>query len=146
MAGPRVTSTGCVFVDTGAWIALSTKRDINHTASATFYQNLSRSRARLVTTNYVLVETYTRLRYDDGLDKALRFHELIELAVASGRLQLVWVTPEHHRKAMAIFRRYSDHLFSFTDCTSFVVAHEARCSEVFGFDREFRTMGFLLRP
>lgn len=127
-----------MFVDTGAWIALSTKRDVNHSAAVAFYEKLSQSRARLLTTNYVLVETYTRLRYDDGLHKALGFQDLIELAVASGRVQVGWVRPEHHQKALAILRRYPDHLFFFIDCTSFVVAREAKCSEVFGFKRDCR--------
>ncbi len=144
--GVGILSPRRVFVDTGAWIALATKRDINHPAATAFYEKLSQSRARLLTTNYVLAETYTRLRYDDGLRKALAFHDVIEMAVTSGRLQVLWVEAEHHQKALDVFRRYPEHVFSFTDCTSFVVAKEAKCSEVFGFDRGFLIMGFVLQP
>jgi hypothetical protein len=133
-----------VFVDTGAWIAMAVVRDQFHKQAASYYRNLSK--APLVTTNYVLVETYTRIRYDDGHAKALRFHGLIKEAVKVGRLYLEWVTPGIHEKAWGIFEQYSDQAFSMVDCTSFVIASRAHIKEVFGFDQSFITMGFILRP
>ena len=49
-------------------------------------------------------------------------------------------------EAMELFRRYSDHEFSVADCASFVIARRKKVREVFGFDRDFVTMGFVLRP
>ena len=43
-------------------------------------------------------------------------------------------------------RKYVDHEFSVADCASFVVALEKKVHEVFGFDKDFVTMGFTLRP
>jgi len=70
-----------VFVDTGGWIALAVKRDRYHKKAATYYRKVSKAKVRLVTSNYVLAETYTRIRYDDGHDKALLFNALIQEAV-----------------------------------------------------------------
>jgi len=49
-------------------------------------------------------------------------------------------------RALEIFRKYEDQLFSIADCASFVVARDRRIREVFGFDRNFLTMGFILNP
>ena len=135
-----------VFVDTGAWLALMVKRDQDHARAAAHYRRLSKAKRPLLTTNYILVETYTRIRYDDGLEKAIRFHEILRQALQVGRLQLEWITPSLHDEAWQLFQRYKDQEFSFVDCTSFVVARRAGVTEVFGFDAGFRTMGFMLRP
>ena len=50
------------------------------------------------------------------------------------------------REAMEIFEKYSDQDFSFTDCTSFVLARRESVDEVFTFDRHFAMFGFNVRP
>ena len=47
---------------------------------------------------------------------------------------------------MEIFEKYSDQKFSFTDCTSFVLARRQNVAEVFGFDHHFSMFGFNIRP
>jgi predicted nucleic acid-binding protein len=135
-----------VFVDTGGWIAMAVSRDQYHQQAAFYYQGLSRNKVPLLTSNYVLTETYTRIRYDDGHGKATRFHSLIQQAVGAGRLRLEWVTPTIHQEAWNIFQDYEDQAFSLVDCTSFVIARKAGVTECFSFDEHFNTMGFILRP
>ena len=135
-----------IFVDTGGWIAMAVVRDQFHKQAASYYRKLSRKKAPLVTSNYVLAETYTRIRYDDGHTKALKFHSLIQEAIKVGRLHLEWVTPNVHKEAWDIFEDYADQLFSFVDCTSFVIARHAGVKEAFALDQHFHTMGFILRP
>lgn len=137
---------GPLFVDTGGWIAMAVVRDQYHTQAASFYQEFSKQHLPLLTSNYVLAETYTRIRYDDGHDKATKFHSLIQQAVKIGKLHIEWVTPDIHQEAWSIFQDYADQEFSFVDCTSFVIGRRADVQEVFGFDEHFNTMGFLLRP
>jgi len=135
-----------IFIDTGGWIAMAVVRDRFHKQAASYYRKLSRKKIQLVTSEYVLVETYTRIRYDDGHDKVLQFHSIIQEAIQGGRLHLEWVTPPIHQEAWDIFKGYSDQAFSFVDCISFVIAKYAGVEEVFGFDQHFNTMGFILRP
>ena len=135
-----------VFIDTGALIAMAVTRDRFHKQAATYYRRLSREKVPLITSNYVLVETYTRIRYDDGHAKVITFHSLIQEAIGVGRLHLEWVTPAIHQEAWAIFEDYADQAFSLVDCTSFVIASHAGVKEAFGFDEHFNTMGFILRP
>ena len=135
-----------VFVDTGGWIAMAVKRDCYHKRAATYYRKLSKDKVRLVTSNYVLAETYTRIRYDDGHAKALQFNALTQEAIKAGRLNLEWVTPAIHKEAWDIFENYADQDFSFVDCTSFVIAKRVGVKEAFGFDDHFKTMGLILKP
>ena len=100
----------------------------------------------MVTSNYVLAETYTRIRYDDGHAKALQFNALIQEAIKAGRLNLEWITPAIHKDAWDIFENYADQDFSFVDCASFVIAKRVGVKEAFGFDDHFKTMGLILKP
>jgi len=135
-----------VFVDTGAWIALTTHRDRFHRAAAAYARRLTLARTPLVTTNYVLMETYTHIRYDDGHAKALEFDSILQNLVKMRRLTVVWVTEDMHARALDIFRRYADQAFSVADCASFVVARDRKIREVFGFNSHFLTMSFVLKP
>ena len=135
-----------VFVDTGAWIGVAVARDQTHEAAAARARHLAETKAPLLTTNYVLTETYTRIRYDDGHAKALAFDALIRGLIRRRQLSVAWITAPIHEEAVDLFRRSADQEFSIVDCTSFVVARRRGVREVFGFDRHFATMGFLLRP
>lgn len=55
-----------IFVDTGAWIALTDTSDRYHDDATRIYHTLKTQRARFLTTDYVIDETTTRLRYDAG--------------------------------------------------------------------------------
>jgi len=135
-----------VFVDTSAWIALANARDQWHTAAEEYYLFLLQRRASLCTSNYVLAEAYTHIRYDAGHASALRFQALIAAAEKQHYLQVLWVDQATAEAAWQIFAQYADQFFSFTDCTSFVLARQARVDEVFAFDEDFRTMGFIVKP
>ena len=135
-----------VFVDTGAWIGIAVARDQMHEAAAAHARRLAEGKVPLLTTNYVLTEAYTRIRYDDGHPKALAFDTLIREMTRRRHLSLGWITPAVHDEALELFRRYSDHEFSLVDCASFVVARHNNVREVFGFDHDFAAMGFVLRP
>ena len=108
-----------IFVDTGAWIGITALRDQTHEAASQYAKHLAERKAQLITTNYVLTEAYTRIRYDDGHQKALVFDALISEMVRIKRLSMVWITPTLHEEALVLFRKYSDHEFSVVDCASF---------------------------
>ena len=71
---------------------------------------------------------------------------MIEAGLQVGSLTLEWVGPTVHEEAWRIFEGAGDHVLSFCDCTSFVVANDHGLDFVFSFDSDFRTMGFDVRP
>ena len=56
-----------IFVDTGGWIAILNRRDQHHQEAVTIFNKLQQQQMRLLTTDYVIDETVTRLRYDTNI-------------------------------------------------------------------------------
>jgi hypothetical protein len=123
-----------VFVDTGAFIALTDADDEHHKSAAAFYRNAKQEGARFVTTNFVVCETMNYLRARVSLRVAVHFRENLQ---KSGFITIVTVGPSVEDQAFAIFKRYTDKDFSFTDCTSFSLMKTLKLKRAFAFDRHF---------
>ncbi len=134
------------FVDTGAWIALVNARDIKHAAAAACLEALNLEGARLLTSNYVVDESATRLRYDVGLPAALALRSRLDQAVERGFARVAWVDPRSEAEAWGLMESHPDLKLSLTDATSAVVCRRAKVETVFGFDGDFRALGFQLVP
>ena len=52
------------------------------------------------------------------------------------------ITPERAENARALFFRYADKDFSYTDCTSFVVMQQLKLKQALTTDRHFKQIGF----
>jgi predicted nucleic acid-binding protein len=135
-----------VLVDTGAWIALLSRTDQHAAAASKRYGTHSAEGTRLVTTNYIIDETATRLRYGAGLDAALGFRRMLDESVQGRRLKITWVDETIEREAWRVLEQYRDISLSLTDATTAVAARRARITEVFGFDRDFEALGLLVLP
>jgi predicted nucleic acid-binding protein len=135
-----------VLVDTGAWIALLSRSDQHAAAATERYEALSVEGARLVTTNYIVDETATRLRYGAGLDAALAFRKMLDDSVQARRLRIAWIDETIEREAWRTLEQYRDVSLSLTDATTAVAARRGRITELFGFDRDFEALGLLVLP
>lgn len=136
-----------VFVDTGAWIGVVTKTDKNHSAANALLADLLQRRSRLVTSEYVLVETYTFLLARLGYNATCSFHERLEQFRAKHFLSVVLITPDLFEATWSTFERFNrDHHWSFTDCSSKVVMEELGLTDAFAFDRHFEQMGLTRIP
>jgi predicted nucleic acid-binding protein len=110
------------------------------------YAKLREEGATLLSSNLVIAETATRLRYDAGLPAALAFRALIEQAVDAGLLGLRYADAELDARAWELMEQYAALTLSFTDCVGAVTAREARAETVFGLDADFTRLGFALEP
>lgn len=132
-----------IFVDTGAWFAVAVGNDPDHEAAMRW---LRRNREPLITTDYVLAESATLIRMRD---KTARGHRLaVRVASSIQRQQsaiLHNVTVADLQKALHVFRDYSDHLFSFVDCTSFAVMERLGITCAFAFDSHFDEYAGIIR-
>ena len=124
-----------IFVDTGAWFAVAVSNDPDHDAAMTC---LATNQEPLVTSDYILAETATLLRMRD---KTLRGHRLaVRVATSILRAEsaiLEKVDVQDLERALRVFRNYQDHLFSFVDCTSFVIMERLGINHAFAFDSHF---------
>lgn len=135
-----------VLVDTGAWIALLSRGDQHAPAATERYADLSGEGTRLVTTNYIVDETATRLRYGAGLEAALAYRRMLDDSVKARRLRVAWIDETIEREAWRILEQYRDVTLSLTDATTAVTARRGRIEEVFGFDRDFEALGLRVLP
>lgn len=135
-----------VHVDTGAFIALIWSRDRAHAAVRAAFAALRRARTPLSTCDPVIGETATRLRYDVGLDAVLRFHELVEQAVAVGQLEVVESSPGLRASAFELMGRFDGLRLSYADAVGAAAALARGADTVLGLDADFRVLGFRLLP
>jgi predicted nucleic acid-binding protein len=132
-----------ILVDTSAFHALQNAGDIGeHEIAKRVAEQLQTDEAILVTTDYILDETYTLLRTVLGHKPAVAFGREIQ----RGGIEIVPVDPSIQREAWEIFEAYADKDFSFTDCTSFVVMRHGRIEIAFTFDRHFQQYGLKTMP
>jgi len=132
-----------LLVDTAGWLACADSGDPAHAKAVAARDRWLEQASLLVTTDYVVDETLTLLRLRLGLAAAETWWSQIE---GSSRLRWEFVDAERADKARAIFFRYRDKDFSFTDCTSFVVMRDLKLREVLTTDRHFSQMGFTVLP
>jgi uncharacterized protein len=97
----------------------------------------------LITTDFVIDETLTLIRFRLGLAAANAWWEQID---GSARLRWERIENDRFERARHLFFQYRDKDLSFTDCTSFAVMRELRLTTVITTDRHFRQVGFDVLP
>lgn len=135
-----------VFVDTSAWIALGSRDDQHHQPAVDFFKVLASERARLVTSDFVLSETYTGLSGMVCPQAIESFRNWVSISINKGRLILERVGPKTFDEAWDVFMRYYEHGPSYTDCTSIVIAGNIAADCAFAFDNHFPIMGVDAQP
>ena len=129
-----------VFADTSALYAFVDKNDANHVAAREAVTRLARAGRRIVATDYIITEAINLANARGGAAVAIRVLDLIE---QSAGIRVEWIGVDRFDAAKAFFRKHSDHGYSFTDCTSFVVMRELRLTEALTTDHHFVEAGFL---
>ena len=131
-----------IFVDTGFFIAIVNKDDDFHDDAVKNYTALKKvlNQTRLVFTDYVFDEVMNGLKsqgisteeiakFGDGLLQSKYYH-------------MYPVSDPIFRSAWAMFKKYKDKEWSFTDCTSFAVMQELGIVFHLSFDEHFNQAKF----
>jgi len=133
-----------IFVDTSAFLASVNRRDIHHFKAIDFKDTCLKTGQTLITSDYVLDESYTIIRHRAGHTIAVQFGDALR---ESQLIQIEYVTPEIIKGAWKLFKAFADHDFSFTDCTSFALMERLHINTAFTFDTHFKEYGrFNVKP
>ncbi len=129
-----------VFVDTGAWFAFFNAADPDHDAVADV---LLEWQGRLVTTDYVLDEVITLVRYRVGHAEACNVGAVLRSGDIAALLDI------EHRDRDKAWQRFAgarDKAYSFTDCTSFAAMDRLGITTAVAVDDDFRQAGYRVLP
>jgi predicted nucleic acid-binding protein len=123
-----------VFVDTSVWYAAADRADRSNRQAQRI---LTESDDRL-TSDHVLVETWSLIRHRLGWDAAERFWEGLRGGVA----KVEAVGPADLEAAWSIGEAFEDQDFSIVDRTSFSVMQRLGITQVATFDDDFAVYRF----
>src|SRR4051794_30971898 len=131
MAPPYPTKTSTrnsmaapeTFVDTRGFYSLLVKSDSRHAHAVSIIQSIREFGGKAFRRDYIIDGTAALL-------KARRLgylnSKLFSLLDAAQAMEFYFVGEENYKKSREYFQRHSDHGYSFTDCTSFVLMRELR--------------------
>ncbi len=129
-------------IDTGAIYALVAASDRHHAAAVDYTKKWVGRGGVWVLADLVFAETMTLAKRRLGSAVAVRVgQELRENPV------YVWtdVTTDLERETWALFQRYQDKEWSYTDCALLALSGHLRSREVFAFDEHFVQMPGIVR-
>lgn len=130
-----------VFIDTSAFLALLDADDAHHAGARKAWEDILDSNDLLVTSNYVLVETFALAQSRLGLEAVRALQEdVVPL------LRIVWVDGEIHGSAAGAVLTAGRKCLSLVDCVSFEVMRRSGLHCAFTFDRHFREQGLSVTP
>lgn len=128
-----------VFVDTAAWLALLNVSDSLHSRAREIQETLRREGARLLTTEFVLLEVADALAAPPLREKTVAFINKLR------RLKLLAIVPASSSllaEGWTLFCGRLDKDWGLTDCISFAVMTREHISQAFTSDRHFEQAGF----
>lgn len=130
-----------VFIDTSGLYSLLDADEKNHDAARNTWISLVESGERLLTTNYIVVETCSVLHRRIGVPAVRKFLEDILPAIL-----VEWVDMAVHMAGVNSVLVSSRHGPSLVDCVSFIAMRRTGVRTAFTFDDHFRKQGFDCQP
>jgi hypothetical protein len=125
-----------IFVDTHGFYAWADSKSPCHDKARELVYRRDR---RFVTTAWIVVETinlFVARKQAHWVEPVLDF---LQTTQAVRTLEPTW---QQFQDAQTLWRKYRDHAFPLTDCTSFVAMRELGLKDALTADRHFLTMGF----
>lgn len=131
-----------LFVDTWGWLALRDKGQPRHREAVGAFNGMRVQEGGIVTTDYVLDETFTLVFRRLAIHKARASVEALLAAVDEGAITLCAITGDRFREAVRLRLKFKERPeISFTDFTSIAVMRELGLKRVLTEDRHFAQVG-----
>jgi predicted nucleic acid-binding protein len=106
-----------VFIDTGAYFALTYSKDANHSSAVSVMNSLIERKFRLYTSNFILAELHALLL--SKINRRSVWNILNE--IDNSDTTIIRVAQEDEHRAREIIVQYDDKNLSLTDSTSFSI-------------------------
>ncbi|KJR40641.1 PilT protein [Candidatus Magnetoovum chiemensis] len=129
-----------IFIDTSSLVALFDMRDKNHQKAIEVFEAIKKKECKLLMSDYIFDETITTVLSNTNHKIAVKVGDFI---LNSANVEIVWLNIDLKMKAWEYFKRHTDKVYSFTDCTSFILMLERNTHYYFAFDEDFQRAGFI---
>ena len=130
-----------VFVDTPAVLAVLDADDQSHPAVARAWKDLLGKEHELVTSSYVLVETFALVQSRLGVDATRALDQDLLPAVS-----VIWLDEDVHRAAVSALLTAGRRQLSLVDCASFETMRRHGVTTALTLDPHFAEQGFEVLP
>jgi len=130
-----------VFIDTSALYALLDRSDANHRSAVNAWVDFLKSDERLITSNYVLVESFALTQGRRGIAAVRLLDEDIMPVI-----NVNFVGREIHRSSISAVLSAGRRNLSLVDCVSFEIMRTLGIKTAFTFDPHFKEQGFTILP
>lgn len=128
-----------VLADTSALFAFLVEEDVHHERALHGLRGLRERGVSLLTSSYVLLETYALLGRRVGLKGVAGFRRRLEPL-----LSVTWVDATLHERGLDLHLRRGRRQLSLVDAVSFELMRAERIREAFAFGVDFEREGFSL--
>jgi predicted nucleic acid-binding protein len=126
-----------VFLDTSAILAVLNGDDQCHPEADAIWHRLLGTKETLLSSNYVLIETFALVQRRLGMDAVRAVErEIVPL------LDLHWLDANMHQVSVTTWLAASRRSLSLVDCSSFEVMRRHAVRQAFAFDGHFEEYGF----
>ena len=129
-----------IFIDTTAFFAVLDEDDQQHASAMNFWVNMLEQKSKLITNNYVLLETIALLQRRIGITAVMDIRKITPL------LQVDWLTADQHHGVVDYLIVTNRRRLSLVDCSSFETMRRLGIRRVFTFDKHFAEQGFEVIP
>jgi predicted nucleic acid-binding protein len=130
-----------VFVDTSALFAVQDADAVEHKRAAHWFRLSFEDETRLITHNYVVVESAALAHRRLG---AAAVRSLLQDLLPS--ISVAFVTPDLHSRGVSAYLVSLARGTSLVDLVSFEYMRDEHLTTAFAFDRDFSGQGFVLVP
>ena len=138
-----MTSTTALVVDTWGWLTLRDRREKRHIEVKQAFDQFLRSKADIITTDFVLDETFTLLFRRLPFNEAKDSMEHLSGSIAINEIAAVPIIPARFKAAQELRLKFKDKpQISFTDLSSMVVMRELKIRRILTEDKHFEHVGF----
>ncbi len=131
-----------IYVDTSAWFSLMYTNDKYNERMRSIYNSLLENNNMFLTTNAVIGETFTLMRYRINRNSNLPF-EFINIIENSLRIKKLISNEQIEKKAIEILKKYKNHKFSYVDALSFAQMNKRNIKYALTLDEHFTVAGFI---
>ncbi|NOX35929.1 MAG: PIN domain-containing protein [Calditrichaeota bacterium] len=135
-----------LFLDESAWIAVLDRQHDQHEAFKRYFNEALQNGTKLFTSNVAVGLALSELKERIGLEKSLKFYEILEEAYLVNHIRILWVGRRAQKEALRWMRRYHELPLGLFDFAHAVLMDRRRIHTILTQKTAFTRIGFRTIP